>query len=177
MLKNSFFCKYYVLSILFAATLLTACAGPKTIEINSQASAQLNQAGTGKPLSVVVNIYQLKSPDLFNRLTVESINSGKPVAELLGDTVVASKEMILVPGAKQELEETIKEEARYVGVVGNFRQPDRHYWRLLYDADRVRSKDLKFMAAECYLKAVKPEALAIPGQPPATAKIDCKPGR
>ena len=51
-----------------------------------------------------------------------------------------------------------------------------NFWRLLYDADTVRSKDLSFRAAECHLEAIKPKALTMPGQP-STPKVDCAASR
>lgn len=71
---------------------------------------------------------------------------------------------------------TIEKDAQFIGVVGFFRRPDPNFWRLLYDADTVRSKDLSFRAAECHLEAIKPKALTMPGQP-STPKVDCAASR
>ena len=35
---------------------------------------------------------------------------------------------------------TIEKDAQFIGVVGFFRRPDPNFWRLLYDADTVRSR-------------------------------------
>ncbi|UTH76606.1 type VI secretion system lipoprotein TssJ [Chromobacterium sp. IIBBL 290-4] len=165
-----------MLSFAMALVFLTGCAGPKSIEINGEASSALNKDKHGKPLSVVVQLYQLKSDQAFKLLTPDLLSSGKPIQDVLGADVIANKELMFVPGEKKDIEIAILEEANYIGMIGYFRQPDSHYWRLLYSAGRVRSKDLKFKVGDCYLQAIKPEAIALPDQP-QTGKIDCRPSR
>ncbi|OQS31541.1 type VI secretion system lipoprotein TssJ [Chromobacterium haemolyticum] len=156
---------------------LTACSSTKTIDIKAEGSPSLNRDAKGKPLSVVVHVYQLKNQQAFNRLTMEALSSGKPESELLGDSLISSKELTFLPGGKVTLEDvTIEKDAQFIGVVGFFRRPDAHFWRLLYDADAVRSKDLSFRAADCHLEAIKPKALTMPGQP-SPAKADCAASR
>ncbi|MBW7569194.1 type VI secretion system lipoprotein TssJ [Chromobacterium subtsugae] len=159
-----------------ALPLLGGCAGPKNITLSSEATTALNRDKHGKPLSVVVQVYQLKSDQGFKLLTPDLLASGKPIADVLGASVISSKELIFVPGGKQELDMTILEDANYVGVIGYFRQPNPHFWRLLYDAGRVRSKDLKFKVDDCYLQAIKPEAIQLPDQP-NTGAVDCSTAR
>ncbi|AUH52500.1 type VI secretion system lipoprotein TssJ [Chromobacterium sp. ATCC 53434] len=156
--------------------LLAGCAGPKNIMVNSEASPTINRDRHGKPLSVVVQIYQLKNDQAFKLLTPDLLASGKPIQDVIGSAALSSKELIFVPGSKQELDLTIQEDANYIGVIAYFRQPNSHFWRLLYDAGRVRSKDLKFKVGDCYLQAIKPETIALPDQP-NNGNIDCPAGR
>lgn len=144
---------------------LAACGGPKLINVTGEGSKGMNRDAQGKPLSVVVHIYQLRNADAFNRMTMDSLLSGKPEADLLGNSLISSKEVTLIPGGKLAEQETIGEETRYVGVVGFFRQADPAYWRLLYAADAVKSDGLNFKAADCYLLPVRTKNTAIPGQP------------
>ncbi len=166
--------KIILLPLVSALSLLNGCAGPKNITISSEASATLNRDRQGKPLSVVVQVYQLKNDQAFKLLTPDLLASGKPIQDVIGSDVISNKELVFLPGEKKELDISVLEDANYVGVIGYFRQPNPHFWRLLYDAGRVRSKDLKFKVGDCYLQAIKPESIALPDQP-KTAKIECQP--
>ena len=159
-----------------ALPLLGGCGGPKNITLSTEASQMLNRDKHGKPLSVVVQVYQLKSDQEFKLLTPDLLASGKPIENVLGSSVLSRKELLFVPGGKQEMDITIDEGANFVGVIGYFRQPNPQFWRLLYDANRVRSKDLKFKVADCYLQAIKPEALQLPDQPKSGA-VECPASR
>jgi len=156
--------------------MLSACGGPKMIAIHGESTAGLNRDAQGKPLSVVVHIYQLRSAEAFNRMTMDALLAGKTEQDLLGNTLISSKELTMIPGKSVTDSETIGEETRYVGVVGFFRRPDPGYWRLLFDADAIKSRGLVFKAADCFLQPVTAKNIAIPGQssqPPAecTSKL------
>lgn len=147
------------------AIFASACSGPSAVTYQGQAGPNINRDERGRPLSVVVHVHQLKSSQAFSRLTSEALASGKSEAELLGADLLASRELVLLPGSKFEVEEEIREDTRYIGVVGFFRRPDPQFWRLLLDADAVRSKDLQLKVEDCYLQAIKPLHTPIPGQP------------
>lgn len=143
---------------------LAACAGPKLVNITGEGSKSMNRDAQGKPLSVVVHVHHLRNTEAFNRLTMEAMVGGKSETELLGNTLISSKEITLIPGGKFSEPDTIEEETHYIGVVGFFRQPDTGYWRLLYTADAVKRDGLNFKAADCYLLPSRTKNIAIPGQ-------------
>jgi len=149
------------------------CAGPKDVNFVGDAAPSINRDTRGQPLSVLLRIYQLKSPQAFNRMTFDSLASGKPESELLGNTLISMKEMLMLPGGKVTLPDTLQEETQYVGVVGLFRRPDAHHWRFLVSADDVRSKGLNFRVQDCYLQTIKPKMQPIPGQP-TVIKVQCE---
>lgn len=153
------------LIIVITSALLSACATPKAVTINGSAAQNVNPDNKGKPLSVVLHVYQLKATDSFSKLTFDDFMSGKTASELIGDSLLADKEVILVPGGTASVSDTVKPEAHFVGIIGFFRKPDPHLWRLLLNADDVRSKGLDITAEECFLKANNLKPMAIPGQP------------
>lgn len=157
------------------ALLLVACAssGPKPFKIHGEADPSLNRDSSGKPLSLVLRLYQLKTPDEFNRLTFDSLVSGKSDAELLGTSMLSQNEFMLLPGKTLGLDDKIAEEAKYVGIVGFFRKPDPQFWRVLVSAEDIRdAKELSFKAQDCFLQVIQPKTQSIPGQP-AVFKADC----
>lgn len=153
-------------ALFLLAFLLGGCAtGPVSYDIRGEADPVVNRDVSGKPLSVVVRLYQLTQPDEFNKLTFDTLASGRPEAELLGDQLVAKTELVLVPGQTHVSTDKMSEKARYLGVVGFFRTPDAYAWRYLIKADQVRDKGLTFKAQDCYLTLLNQKTQPIPGQP------------
>lgn len=160
--KNSRF-KLILSAIL--TTALTACAtGPAVYPINGEAAPTINRDTNGKSLSVVVRLYQLKERTDFDRLTFDTATSGKSDQELFGASLVSMKEVVLVPGGKQQITEKLEPDTRFVGIVGYFRKPDPQAWRYLIDAKDARKQGLIFKVEDCYLEITAPTPQAIPGQ-------------
>lgn len=155
---------YICLAIL--GSLLSGCAapGPKQYDIRANAEPVINRDATGKPLSIVVRLYQLKQPNDFNQLTFDLAASGRSDADILGTSVVQKNELILVPGAQFSDKELLAPETKYIGVIAFFRRPDTNYWHYLIDAEEVRKKGIALIVKDCYLSLTTPSAVAIPGQ-------------
>lgn len=168
------YAKVFLGLVMPAVLFLSGCASNEAVLVSGDAAAQLNRDSRGKPLSVVVRIYQLKSDRAFNRLSMEALAAGKPDKELLAPELLEMREMTLLPGARVTVSDfVVSPEASHIGLVAMFRQPDRHFWRLLFDANAVRSKGLQFVAEDCYLRAVKPPASLLPGQP-KSLQVECR---
>jgi type VI secretion system protein VasD len=153
---------------LAATVLLAALAGcavsPREFEIDGSAAPVINRDGNGNPLSIVIRIYQMNGRSEFDRLTVDSLASGKQDSELLSTELVSRAERILVPGASWRAVDTLDPATRYIGVVGLFRQPDPQNWRFIVDAEGARKAGFSFIVEDCYLHVIRPEATLIPGQ-------------
>lgn len=169
--------KIWPTACLFTAIvlMLTGCAsGPKTFQVKGEADSMINRDAAGNPLSVAVRLYQLKEADEFSKLTFDTLASGRHESELLGADLLEKNEIILVPGGKYVGAEKFKEDAKYIGVVAFFREPDRHYWRFLVDAAKVRSEGFSFRVQDCYLMLENLKPAPIPGQP-AELVPSCRP--
>ena len=153
--------------------MLTACSsGPKKYTVRSDANGQLNRDSGGKSLSVVVRLYQLRDGKEFQKLTFDTLASGRPESELLGNDLAAMTDLILVPGTETTSTEPLADNVKHIGMVAFFRKPDSHYWRYLFDAETVRKEGLSFRAQDCYLVPVGIKPLPIPGQP-ENARPEC----
>jgi type VI secretion system protein VasD len=162
------------LNPLFAGLMSLTLAGcatnsPKAYEVKSEAGTIMNRDASGKPLSVAMRIYQLRDATEFSKLTFDTVASGRPESELLGQDLLSQNEIILVPGGKHVANDKLQDGAKYVGVIALFRQPDPHYWRFLIEADKIRSEGLSIKVQDCYLVLLSPKPFAIPGQPPNAA--------
>ncbi|QLI81293.1 type VI secretion system lipoprotein TssJ [Chitinibacter fontanus] len=152
-----------LLSLFFSGC---ASKGPVDLKIQGDAAAVINRDNSGKSLSLVLHLYQLKSADEFTRLTFDTFASGRPSNELLGNTLIAQSEFVMLPGQQGNLPITLQTETQFIAVVGFFRKPDPQFWRALIKAEDLRdSKQLTIKAEDCYLQIVSPKAQLIPGQP------------
>lgn len=157
-----------VIPVLASVLVMGGCAsGPKNFELKATADAVINRDASGRPLSVVVHIYQLKESGEFSKLTFDTLAHGRPVSELLGKDLLEMNEVMLVPGSTETRTDKIHPDARHVGIVAFFRQPDPHYWRVLADAEQVRSNGVHIRVQDCFLALASPKPSIIPGQPPA----------
>ncbi|MDR2092562.1 MAG: type VI secretion system lipoprotein TssJ [Azoarcus sp.] len=137
---------------------------PEDYAIKGTADALVNRDASGKPLSVVVRLYQLKGINAFSRVTFDAVARSQNEAELFPGEWVATNEVVLIPGTTQPFMDKLLPETRYIGGVAFFRSPDAHGWRFLVDARAVRNEGLNFTAKDCYFTLVQPESEPFPGQ-------------
>lgn len=146
---------------------------PADFHIYSEADSRLNLDFNDQPLSVVLNIYQLKDRQTFARLTFEDFVSGKSDESLLGEDIVSKTELVVLPGNKQALNTQLAPDAQYLGVVAIYRTPADQQWRYLVPAEQIRKKSFWGFDKEktvsirlhgCYIAVDGVEVDLIPGQ-------------
>lgn len=131
---------------------------PEEYAIRATADAFVNRDAGGKPLSVVVRLYQLRGNEGFSRLGFDAVAQGQGEAELFPGEWLATNEVVLIPGRTLAFTDKLLPEAQYIGGVALFRSPDAHGWRFLVDARAARNEGLNFTAKDCYFTAVQPDA-------------------
>jgi type VI secretion system protein VasD len=175
--------KAYFLITLVAAFILGGCttSKPKATDysIYSEADTLLNRDATARPLSVVLNVYQLRDRQAFARLTFEDFVSGKSDTELLREDLIQKTEIVALPGDKRSLDTQLLPEAAFLGVVAIYRLPAEQQWRYLIPAQQIRKTGMWPFAKEkivsirlhdCYMTIDGVQIDLIPGQ-----KIDAVP--
>lgn len=95
------------------------------------------------PQSVAIRIYQLKDREAFDMLVYQQLEIGSD--PLLGEELLASRDLVLTPGGAVSLNMPLEPQARFVAVVALFRQPEleKNSWqqvleRETLDPDRPR---------------------------------------
>ncbi|MCL1861388.1 MAG: type VI secretion system lipoprotein TssJ [Proteobacteria bacterium] len=138
---------------------------PEDTVLKGVAGSNVNLDANGRPLTVVVRVFQLRDKHEFARLTFDAAAS-KGDAELFPKELVSAHELVLMPGATQELTDKLLPETKYVAVIGFFRKPDAQFWRFLFDAQAVRKEGLTFAAKECFITPITPQFIPMQGQRP-----------
>ena len=152
-------------TMIMALLLLTACTKPITrFPLSIASGAELNLDDRGRPLSTVLRIQQLRDDAAFRKMTQEHSTSPAREKELLANSLINEKEILLTPDGKMEEVVQLKEGARFIAVTGQFRKADPHWWRLLYDVGKIDKKGIVLQAGACHLSPQSPPSLPLAGQ-------------
>jgi type VI secretion system protein VasD len=112
--------------ILFCFSLyLVACASD--LKVNLNAARQLNQSEQNQSLPLVVVVYQLRDIETFQQATFQEL--WQQDTATLGDSMLSRREVIVAPGSKKEIFISRQKDAKFIGVIGLFRNPSGNQWR------------------------------------------------
>lgn len=110
--------------------------------LTSDGGNQLNPDASGKPLSVVLRVYQLTSLERFASVDADSLWDDPQKA--LGNTLIENREITLLPGMGQVDKWPLNKAAGYVGVAAFFRNDDNSRWKVAFDANSLRKDGIWF---------------------------------
>lgn len=129
----------------------------ETMNIDLVARAALNADGAGQPLSTVVRIYQLKSPQAFESLSYAQL-LGEDL-DSLGSDLLATHDVVLRPAAAASVSEPMKPDADYVGVAALFRDTGKNaVWKVVIPKKQWKATDpVKIIARDNVLEVVSAE--------------------
>jgi len=109
-------------------------ADSEKVILTSDGGNQLNPDAEGKPLSVVMRVYQLTDLERFAATDAETLWDTPQKA--LGNTLVEAREITLLPGIGQIDQWPLAKNARYVGVAAFFRDEQGARWKVAFDPTR-----------------------------------------
>lgn len=113
--------------VFFIAFLLGGCSTAAVV-LDIQADQSLNQDQHGQNYSVLVRLYQLKSPEQFIKADYQLLLERNPAA--LGNSLLSLEEFIVEPGQTYHLEFRREDGAEYQGLVAFFRRVEGEQWRV-----------------------------------------------
>ncbi|CAG4923355.1 type VI secretion system lipoprotein TssJ [Paraburkholderia saeva] len=112
----------------------------KTMNVDLTGRASINSDATGQSLSAVVRFYQLKDAKTFAQLNYAQLQSDD--LNLLKVDLLATKDVVLRPGASASLAEPMNPDAQVVGVVAFFREPVQDKtWKLAIQKKQWKKTD------------------------------------
>jgi len=112
------------LGIVIVLCVIPACTS--SVKVTLVSSDHLNPDKNGKPLSVVVRVYQLGSKDRFEK--ADFLSLVRADQRVLDKDFLARREVTLLPDSKEVIQEDRKDGAQYIGVMALFREGDQ-VWR------------------------------------------------
>jgi type VI secretion system protein VasD len=123
------------------------------VTVRLHAGDVLNTNADGRSLSVVARIYKLRDRTAFEQASYDALQEARAAnapSEWARD-VVETKEIVLTPGQKFEVVETVPPEATYVAVVALFRSPAPQRWRFVFDTKSAAQTGLTLGLHACAL--------------------------
>lgn len=135
---------------------------------------QLNPDESGKPLSVVVRVYQLTALERFASIDADSLWDDPKAA--LGNTLIDSQEITLLPGMGQIDQWPLNKAASYVGIAAFFRSEEKSRWKVAFDANSLRKDGIWFSSDGLRVLVDNNQVLAVRGndvlnKPPTEAQL------
>ncbi|WP_159105868.1 type VI secretion system lipoprotein TssJ [Ideonella sp. B508-1] len=149
---------------------------PKTLRvvIRLHAGDLLNSDTSGHSLPVVARIYELKDREAFERAPATAFELDKNRLPLeLSDALLGSREVVLTPGQRYEVTETLPEGTRYIGVLALFRAPAEGRWRHVFDAQAAAETGLTLGVHACALSVASGQALDVAPELTRLAGVQC----
>lgn len=143
---------------------------PSKAALRIHASDQLNSDGANRPLSLVVKVYKLKSYEDFMRAPYAAFTQDS----LKGDDVISSREIVLLPGQRYEVEENIPKEAAYLAVVALYKSPDANRWRFVFDLASSAKDGVTLGAHQCALSVSQGDTVGVAPESRRLAGTVCR---
>ena len=101
---------------------------PTRLELNMQATDDINPAADGSAAPVVILMYELSANSKFESSDFFSLYAEKPAT--LGDEMINRQEQNLMPSQELTIKRELKPETKYLGLVAAFRDIDNATWRI-----------------------------------------------
>lgn len=129
----------------------TAATIPRRVPLRLHAGEVLNTDARGQALTVVARIYRLKSANGFLQLPYEAFLSEPTPDSPLRTDVLGVREVVLAPGQRHELVETLPSEVSHLAVVALFRSPAPQRWRFVFETAAAAGSGLTLGLHGCAL--------------------------
>lgn len=146
----------------------------ENVILTSDGGNQLNPDESGKPLSVVLRVYQLTALERFASTDADSLWDDPQKA--LGNTLIDSEEITLLPGMGQNNRWPLNKAASYVGVAAFFRSEEKSRWKVAFDANSLRKDGIWFSSDGLRVLVDNNQMVAVRGddvlkKPPTEAQL------
>jgi type VI secretion system protein VasD len=146
----------------------------RDVTLRIHAGQILNTDPTGRALSVVTRIYKLRSATQFSQATYSMFAASDSARLPFADDVVAVDEVVLKPGQKYEVVETLPLNVTNIAVVALFRAPDPLRWRFVFDTQAAAKTGVTIGAHACALSVSEGEPVAAPPDSLRLAGVRCR---
>lgn len=146
---------------------------PRKVTLRIHAGEKLNVNNELRSLSVVLRIYKLRRLESFSSAPYSAF--GQPAAETatFGGDVVETREVVLTPGQRHEVIETLPPEAGYLGVVALFRSPAESRWRFAFETRAAARTGVTLGVHGCAMSVAEGSPVGTPIEAVRLAGVSC----
>ena len=146
----------------------------RKVTLRIHAGQLLNTDTAGRPLSLVARVYKLRSTSQFNQATYAMFSSVGNDRLSFADDVISMQEIVLTPGQKYEVVETLPTATSHIAVVALFRAPDNQRWRFVFDTRAAAKSGITLGAHACALSVAQGEPVGVQADAMRLAGVQCR---
>jgi len=146
----------------------------KSVPLKLFAGDNLN-AGNGKRgMALVLRVYRLRGTQRFEQAPFDAFLDEAREKTALGDDLLGATEILLMPGQRHELVETITGQAGHIGVVALFRSPAASRWRFSFDAGKAAKDGITLGLHACAMTTTSPALVTtLASEPYSLSSVNC----
>ncbi len=122
---------------------------PRAFPIRLNAGKIVNATEDGESLALLVRVYQLRNDAAFAQLAYSQAGEADEEKRVLGEDLVAVRELMLLPGKSVTLDERLPSDAKVVGVVALFRSPVNERWKMAFNTDASAAEGISLGFHAC----------------------------
>lgn len=146
----------------------------RQVPLRLHAGEVLNTDANGRSLSVVARVYKLRSSAAFLQLPHEAVaQAGAERSALLTQDVVEVREVVLAPGQRHEVIETMPPEATHLAVAALFRSPAPQRWRFVFETQAAAS-GVTLGLHGCAMSVAQGQAVDVLPETARLAGVQCR---
>jgi type VI secretion system protein VasD len=146
----------------------------RKVTLRIHAGQLLNTDTAGRPLSLVARIYKLRSISQFNQATYAMFTAAGADKPAFSEDVVSVQEVVLTPGQKYEVIETLPTSTTHLAVVALFRAPDSQRWRFVFETRAAAKTGLTLGAHACAMSVSQGEPVGVQPETLRLAGVQCR---
>ncbi len=146
---------------------------PPKLTLRLHAGDQLNTDDQMRSLSVVVRVYKLRRLDAFLSAPYTAFGEATGEKTAFGDDLFEVRELVMRPGQRHEVVETMANDVPYIAVVALFRAPSEGRWRFAFDAKQAEKSGVTLGLHGCAMSVAAGVAQQAPPELLRLAGVRC----
>ena len=146
----------------------------RKVTLRIHAGQLLNTDSSGRALSLVTRVYKLRSTSQFNQATYAMFTATGSERPAFYEDVISVEEVVLTPGQKYEVVETLPIGTTQLAVVALFRAPDSQRWRFVFEARAAAKTGITLGAHGCALSVAQGEPIGVQPDALRLAGVQCR---
>jgi type VI secretion system protein VasD len=146
----------------------------KKVTLRLHAGQVLNVDPNGRSLALVTRIYKLRSTSQFMQAPYAAFTAPTSEKPVFADDVISMQEVVLTPGQKHEVVETLPTDTSHVAVVALFRAPDPQRWRFAFEAKPASNSGITLGAHGCAMSVAAGEPIGVQPDALRLAGVQCR---
>ncbi|WP_200379274.1 type VI secretion system lipoprotein TssJ [Rubrivivax gelatinosus] len=146
----------------------------RKVTLRLHAGDRLNTDSGGRSLSIVVRIYKLKEVDSFMAAPLAAFQDAASEKLAFGESLIEVREVVLTPGQKYEVVETLPLAASNLAVVAQFRAPADGRWRFAFAAQAAEKTGITLGLHGCAMSVAAGEPVSTAPELLRLAGVHCR---